>query len=324
GVTSFKLFLAYPGSLMVDDGTLLKAMKVAGRHGGQVSAHCENGHIIQMLVDEAVAAGNVAPRYHMLTRPPLAEGEATSRVIRLAEAAGAPVYIVHLSARQSLEAVAEARQRGVAVHAETCTHYLFLTDAEYDLPGFEAARFIMSPPLRAADHVEALWRGIATGDLSVVSTDHCPYAFAAEPHGIRYSKRAEGEDFHKVPNGAPGIEERLHVLFSGGVAGGRISPNRFVDLTSTAPAKLFGLYPRKGTIAVGSDADLVLLDPKERWTIRAANGHGRMDYSLFEGFEATGRIKKVFLRGEMIVEGETWLGREGGGQFIARGPSGTM
>jgi len=324
GVTSFKLFLAYPGSLMVDDGTLLKAMKVASRHGGQVSAHCENGHIIQMLVDEAVAAGNVAPRYHMLTRPPLAEGEATSRVIRLAEAAGAPVYIVHLSARQSLEAVAEARQRGVAVHAETCTHYLFLTDAEYDLPGFEAARFIMSPPLRAVDHVEALWRGIATGDLSVVSTDHCPYAFAAEPHGIRYSKRAEGEDFHKVPNGAPGIEERLHVLFSGGVAGGRISPNRFVDLTSTAPAKLFGLYPRKGTIAVGSDADLVLLDPKERWTIRAANGHGRMDYSLFEGFEATGRIKKVFLRGEMIVEGETWLGREGGGQFIARGPSGTM
>lgn len=324
GVTSFKLFLAYPGSLMVDDGTLLKAMQVAGRHGGQTSVHCENGHIIQMLVDEAVAAGNVAPRYHMLTRPPLAEGEATSRVIRLAEVAGAPVYIVHLSARQSLEAVAEARQRGVAVHAETCTHYLFLTDAEYDLPGFEAARFIMSPPLRAADHVEALWRGIATGDLSVVSTDHCPYAFAAEPYGLKYSKRAEGEDFHKVPNGAPGIEERLHVLFSGGVAGGRISPNRFVELTATAPAKLFGLYPRKGTIAIGSDADLVLLDPEERWTIRAANGHGRMDYSLFEGFEATGRIKKVFLRGEMIVDGETWLGREGGGQFIARGPSGAL
>jgi len=182
----------------------------------------------------------------------------------------------------------------------------------------------MSPPLRAAEHVEALWRGIAAGDLSAVSTDHCPYTFAAEPYGAKHSKRAGGEAFHTVPNGAPGIEERLHVLYSGGVAAGRISPSRFVDLTATAPAKLFGLYPKKGTIAVGSDADLVLLDPEERWTIRAADGHGRMDYTLFEGFEATGRIKKVFLRGQMIVEGETWHGHEGGGQFIARGPSGRM
>jgi dihydropyrimidinase len=324
GVTSFKLFTAYPGTLMADDGTLLKAMRTAGRHGGQISVHCENGHIIQMLVEEAVAAGNLAPRYHMLTRPPLAEGEATERVIRLAEVTGTPLYIVHLSARQSLEAVAAARRRGVAIHAETCTHYLFLTDAEYDRPGFEGAKYIMSPPLRAADHVEALWQGIATGDLSVVSTDHCPYSFAAEPYGAKYSKRAGGEAFHKVPNGAPGIEERMAVLFSGGVAGGRLSASRFVELTATAPAKLFGLYPQKGTIAVGSDADLVLLDPKERWTIRAANGHGRMDYSLFEGFEATGRIKKVFLRGEMIVDGDTWLGREGGGRFISRGPSGRM
>ena len=324
GVTSFKLFTAYPGALMVDDGTLLQAMRAAGRHGGQISVHCENGHIIQMLVAEAVAAGNLAPRHHMLTRPPVAEGEATQRVIALAEVTGTPLYIVHLSARQSLEAVAGARRRGLAVHAETCTHYLFLTDGEYDRPGFEGAKFIMSPPLRAAEHVEALWRGIAAGDLSAVSTDHCPYTFAAEPYGAKHSKRAGGEAFHKVPNGAPGIEERMHVLYSGGVAAGRISPSRFVDLTATAPAKLFGLYPKKGTIAVGSDADLVLLDPEERWTIRAAGGHGRMDYTLFEGFEATGRIKKVFLRGAMIVEGDTWHGREGGGQFIARGPSGRM
>lgn len=324
GVTSFKLFLAYPGSLMVDDGTLLKAMRAAGRHGGQISVHCENGHIIQMLVEEAVAAGNLAPRYHMLTRPPVAEGEATERAIRLAEVTDAPLYIVHLSARQSLEAVAAARRRGVAVHAETCTHYLFLTTAEYDRPGFEGAKFIMSPPLRTADHVEALWRGIAAGDLSVVSTDHCPFSFSPEPYGAKRSKRAGGEAFHLVPNGAPGIEERLHVLYSGGVATGRLSPGRFVELTATAPAKLFGLYPRKGTIAVGSDADLVLFDPEERWTITAAGGHGRMDYTLFEGFEATGRVKKVFLRGEMIVDGDTWLGREGAGRFIPRGPSGRM
>jgi len=324
GITSFKLFLAYPGSLMVDDGTLLKAMRAAGGHGGQISVHCENGHIIQMLVEEAVAAGNLAPRHHMLTRPPVAEGEATERAIRLAEATGAPLYIVHLSAAPALEAVAAARRRGVAVHAETCTHYLFLTTAEYDRPGFEGAKFIMSPPLRTAEHVEALWRGLAAGDLAVVSTDHCPYSFAAEPHGARRSKRAGGEAFHLVPNGAPGIEERLHVLYSGGVATGRLSVSRFVELTATAPAKLFGLYPRKGTIAVGSDADLVLFDPEARWTITAAGGHGRMDYTLFEGFEATGRVKKVFLRGEMIVDGETWLGREGGGRFVPRGPSGRL
>lgn len=322
GVTSFKLFTAYPGTLMVDDGVLMKAMQVAGENGGQVSVHCENGYIIQNLVEQAVAAGNLAPKYHMLTRPPAAEGEATNRVIRIAELVGTPLYIVHLSAKEALEAVSAARHRGVHVHAETCTHYLFLSTDQYDKPGFEGAKAILSPPLRAPDHIEALWGGLRTGEINVIATDHCPFTYE-DVHGLAMSKRLGIEGFHKVPNGGPGIEDRMMVMF-GGMRDRGLSLNRFVDVTATAPAKLFGLYPRKGTIAAGSDADIVVIDPDRRGTIRAANGHGRMDYSLFEGHEIACGISKVFLRGRLIVDGDRWLGEDGYGNYLPRSASGWM
>ncbi len=322
GVTSFKLFTAYPGVLMVDDGTLMKAMQVAGDGGGQVSVHCENGYMIQNLVEQAVAAGNLEPRYHHLTRPSVAEGEATHRVIRFAELTGTPLYIVHLTAKEALEAVSEAKRRGVHVHAETCTHYLYLTTAEYEKPGFEGAKAILSPPLRDSDHIEALWGGLRTGELDVVATDHCPFTYE-DVHGLNMSKQLGREGFHKVPNGGPGIEERMTVLF-GGMRDRGLSMNRFVDVTATAPAKLFGLYPRKGTIAAGSDADIVIIDPDTEGTISAARGHGRMDYSLFEGHAVTCKVNKVFLRGRLIVDGETWLGEDGYGEYIPRAASGWM
>lgn len=324
GVSSFKLFLAYPGVLMVDDGSLFKAMRVARDNGALTCVHAENGPVIQVLIEEALAAGHSIPKYHALTRPALMEGEATHRAIRLAELAQAPLYIVHLSAAEALATVAEARDRGVPAHAETCPHYLFLTQKEYERAGFEPAKYVMTPPLRDDNHQAMLWRGLNTNDLQVISTDHCPFCFNEQPLGMKYSKQQGLANFNKIPNGAPGIETRLPLVFDGGVKQKRISLNRFVQLTSTVPAKLFGLFPKKGTIAVGTDADIVLFDPNEQWTIRAASHHSRVDYSLFEGRSVTGRVKKVFLRGEPIVDGEKWLGREGGGAYVRRGEAGQM
>ena len=324
GVSSFKLFMAYPGVLMVDDATIFKAMRVARDNGGMICMHAENGPVIQVLIEEALAAGHKAPRYHESTRPSLMEGEATQRAISLAELAEAPVYIVHLSAAEALAAVTAARDRGVPVHAETCPHYLFLTKEEYERPGFDAAKFVMTPPLRDHHHQSMLWRGLSTNDLQVISTDHCPFCFHEQPLGMKYSKQQGVENFNKIPNGAPGVETRLPLIYDGGVRKGRLSLNRFVQLTSTTPAKLFGLFPRKGTIAVGSDADIVLFDPNETWTIRAGEHHSRVDYSLFEGRSITGRVKKVFSRGTLIVDGTDWKGRKGGGQFIKRGEAGRM
>jgi dihydropyrimidinase len=324
GVTSFKLFTAYPDVLMVDDGALFKALRVAGGDGAMTCVHAENGPVIQVLVEEAVARGQAAPKYHAVTRPPLLEGEATHRAIRLAELAGAPLYIVHLSAADALAEVTQARDRGLPVHAETCPHYLFLTVADYDRPGFDGAKYVMTPPLRDRGHQDALWRGLRTDDLQVVSTDHCPFCFNEQPYGMRSSKQQGRDTFSKIPNGAPGIETRLPLIFDGGVRQHGLSLNRFVELTSTAPAKLFGLFPRKGTIAVGSDADIVLFDPTESWTIRAAEHHSRVDYTLFEGREVQGRVKKVFLRGQLIVDGADWLGKEGAGEFLHRGECGRM
>jgi dihydropyrimidinase len=324
GVSSFKLFMAYPGVLMVDDGALFRAMRIAGAHGGMICVHAENGAVIQVLVDEAVAAGRTSPKHHMLTRPSLMEGEATHRAIRLAELAETPLYVVHLSAAEALAAVTEARDRGIAVHAETCPHYLFLTQEEYERPGFEPAKYVMTPPLRQAHHQRQLWRGLKTDDLQVVSTDHCPFCFNEQPYGMKYSKQQGAANFAKIPNGAPGIETRLPLIFDGGVGRHGMSMNRFVEITATAPAKLFGLFPRKGTIAVGSDADLVLFDPNESWTIRAAEHHSRVDYSLFEGRSVKGRVKKVLLRGALIVDGDRWLGREGMGEYLRRGSSGAL
>ncbi len=318
GVTSFKLFMAYPGVLMVDDGALFKAMRVAAQKGALVCVHAENGPVIKVLADEAVARGDLAPKYHALTRPSLMEGEATHRAIRLAELAGAPLYIVHLSASEALAAVVEARDQALPIYAETCPHYLFLTRDEYERAAFEGAKYVMTPPLRDRSHQERLWRGLKTDDLQVVSTDHCPFCFNEQPYGLKFSKQQGANDFSKIPNGAPGLETRMALLFDGGVGERRMSLNRFVELTATAPAKLFGLFPRKGTIAVGSDADIVLLDPEESWTINASTHHSRVDYSLFEGRRVRGRVKKVFLRGNLIVDGERWHGREGLGQFLAR------
>jgi dihydropyrimidinase len=324
GVTSFKLFTAYPGVLMVDDGALFRAMRVAGEGGAMICVHAENGPVIQVLVEEAVARGDTAPKFHALTRPSSMEGEATHRAIRLAELAGTPLYVVHLSAAEALAAVVQARDQGLPVYAETCPHYLFLTAADYDRPGFEGAKYVMTPPLRTAAHQDALWRGLKTDDLQVVSTDHCPFCFNEPPYGLKFSKQQGRNDFSKIPNGAPGVETRLPLIFDGGVRQRGLSLNRFVELTATAPARLFGLFPRKGTLAVGSDADIVVFDPNETWTIRAAEGHSRVDYTMFEGRSVTGRVKKVFLRGQLIVDGPEWLGKEGMGQFLRRGVSGRI
>lgn len=324
GVTSFKLFMAYPGVLMVDDGALFKAMRVAGANGAMTCVHAENGPVIQVLVQEAIAQGQRAPKYHAMTRPSILEGEATHRAIRLSELAQAPLYIVHLSAGEALSAVTEARDRGIPVHAETCPHYLFLTAEDYERPGFEGAKYVMTPPLRGHDHQAHLWRGLKSDDLQVVSTDHCPFCFNEAPYGMKFSKQQGVDDFSKIPNGAPGVETRLPLIYDGAVDKRRMSINRFVEITSTAPAKLFGLFPRKGTIAVGSDGDIVLFNPTEQWTIRASEGHSRADYSLFEGRPVTGRVKKVFLRGQCIVDGKDWRGRAGMGEFLVRGQSGSI
>jgi len=324
GVTSFKLFMAYPGVLMVDDGALFRAMRVAGGNGAMTCIHAENGPVIQVLVQEAVAQGLRAPKYHAATRPSILEGEATHRAIRLAELAGTPLYIVHLSAGEALSAVTEARDRGIPVHAEACPHYLFLTAQDYDRPGFEGAKYVMTPPLRDHNHQQHLWRGLKTDDLQVVSTDHCPFCFNEQPYGMKFSKQQGVDSFSKIPNGAPGVETRLPLIFDGAVKKQGMSINRFVELTSTAPAKLFGLFPRKGTIAVGTDGDIVLFDPNEQWSIRAAEQHSRVDYTLFEGRPVTGRVKKVFLRGQCIVDGTGWLGRAGMGEYLTRGESGKI
>lgn len=322
GISSFKLFTAYPGVLMVDDAALFKAMRVAGANGAMTCVHAENGLVIQALVQEAVDQGLTAPKYHALTRPAILEDEATQRAIRLAELAATPLYIVHLSTAEALSAVTEARDRGIPVHAETCPQYLFLTAEEYERPGFEAAKYVMTPPLRDAGHQRALWRGLKTDDLQVVATDHCPFCFNEQPHGLLYSKQQGIASFSRIPGGAPGVETRLPLVFDGAVVKHGMSLNRFVEITATAPAKLFGLFPKKGTIAVGSDGDLVLFDPSQRWTIRAAEHHSRVDYTLFEGREVTGRVKKVFVRGQCLVDGAEWRGREGMGQYLRRGESG--
>lgn len=311
GVTSFKIFMAYPGALMLDDASLFKAFQRTATNGGLICVHAENGGAIDVLVRQALAAGNTGPKYHMLTRPTTAEGEATNRAIRLAEMAGAPVYFVHLSCSDALDVVRSARDRGLPVHAETCPHYLFLTKSEYDRPGFEGAKYVMTPPLREQRDQDALWQGLAGNDLQVISTDHCPFCFKGQ-------KELGKDDFSLIPNGAPGVESRLSLVYDGGVRRGRLSLNRFVDLVSTAPARMMGLYPKKGTIAVGSDADLVIFDQNASMTISAATHHSKMDYSLFEGTEVSGVPVTVLVRGEPVLVDRQFVGKAGSGRFIKR------
>src|ERR1700676_4554187 len=311
GVTSFKLFMAYPGVFMLDDATIFKAMRQAAKHDGLICMHAENGSAIDVIVQQALAEGKKAPKYHALTRPTTAEAEATSRAIALAEMAGAPVYIVHLSSNNGLEKVREARGRGLPAYAETCPQYLYLSLENMDAPGFEGAKYVFTPPLREKWHQERLWQGLTKDTLQVVSTDHCPFCFKEQ-------KELGKEDFTKIPNGGPGIEHRLSLIYTGGVAGGRFSPNRFVQLVATAPAKLFGLYPRKGTIAVGSDADIVIFNPHQEEVISAKTHHMRVDYSMFEGFRVKGATNTVFSRGRAVIDAGQFVGSPGAGQFLRR------
>ncbi len=311
GVTSVKLFLAYKGVYQLSDGDFFRVCRRAAELGLLPIVHAENGDVIDILVREALAQGHTPPVWHARTRPPEAEAEATQRAIWLAEMAGSPVYIVHLTQRDALAAVSAARARGRPVYAETCVQYLFFTVEDLERPNFEGAKWVCSPPFRTDADREALWRGLARGDLSVVATDHCPFNFATQ--------KVLGRDrFDKIPNGVPAIEDRLIMLYHAGVHEGRLSLHRFVEVTSTNPAKLFGLYPRKGTVAVGSDADLVIWDPGARHVRRAETHHMNVDYNLWEGWEVVGRPEKVFSRGRLIVDGERFLGTPGSGRYVHR------
>jgi dihydropyrimidinase len=313
GVTSFKLFMAYPGVFMVDDATIFKALLRTRENGGMVCMHAENGGVIDTLVKEALRRGEKAPKYHALTRPTRAEGEATGRAIALAEMAGVPIYIVHLSCADALEKVKQARDMGLPAYAETCPQYLFLSYDDYERPGFEGAKYVMSPPLREKWNQDVLWKGLQKNDLQVISTDHCPFCMndaAQKPLGK--------DDFSKIPNGAPGIETRLVLTWDGGVRTGRIDAHRFVELMSTNPAKMFGLWPKKGTIAIGSDADLVLWDPEKETTLSVATHHMRVDYNPYEGRVVKGAPAVVLSRGEVIVDHGKWVGAAGRGQFVKR------
>jgi dihydropyrimidinase len=311
GITSYKLFMAYKGALMVDDETLFRTMEVATKTGALVMVHAENGDVIDVLVKQALAAGLTEPLYHALTRPPEAEGEATNRAIQLAHLAGAPLYVVHVTCREAVEPIALAREKGWNVWGETCTQYFFNSLDDIAKPNFEGAKYVYSPPVRDSSNHDVLWNAVRTDALSVISTDHCAFLWDGQ-------KTLGKDDFSKIPNGGPGLENRLQMIHEFGVRGGRISLNRMVELLATNPARLFGLYPRKGTIAVGSDADLVVFDPERTVTISASTHHSKSDYSLYEGTSVTGAPDVVLLRGQVLVENDELVASPGVGQFVKR------
>jgi dihydropyrimidinase len=310
GVPDFKLFTAYPGVFYSDDGAIFRAMQQTARNGGLIMMHAENGMAIDVIAADTVAAGTTDPIGHGLARYSVLEGEATNRVIRLAQAAHVPVYIVHLSAREALDAVRMARDDGQPAWAETCPQYLFLSLDDLG-HGFEGAKYVCSPPLRTKDHWPELWKGLVKDDLQVVSTDHCPFDF----HG---QKDLGKDDFRKIPNGLPGVEDRMDLLHDGGVVAGRITKERWVEITSTAPARLFGMWPRKGAVAVGADADLVVYDPNRKRTISAKTHHMAVDYSCYEGRSVQGAADVVMSRGAVVVRNGEFTGRKGNGRFLRR------
>src|SRR5215469_3447713 len=315
GVASFKLFMAYPNVLIVDDATIFRALGQTAKNGALICMHAENGGVIDVIVQRALAEGKTAPIYHALTRPTTAEAEAVHRAIAMAEIAHAPVYIVHLSSEAALNEVREARDRGVAAFAETCPQYLLLSMEELERPNFEGAKYVFTPPLREKENLPKLWDGLKHDHLQVVSTDHCPFCFEDQ-------KVLGKDDFTKIPNGGPGIENRLQLIYHYGVNQGKLSLNRFVELTSTTPARIFGMYPKKGEIAPGSDGDIVIWDPKAKHTISAATHHMRVDYSMFEGFNVRGNARIVLSRGEVIVENGQFHGKPGRGQYLKRAARG--
>jgi dihydropyrimidinase len=312
GVASFKLFMAYPNVLMVDDGTIFKALKQTAKNGALICMHAENGSAIDVIVQQALAEGKTAPIYHALTRPTKAEAEAVHRSIALAEIAGVPVYIVHLSSEDALNQVREARDRGLPAFAETCPQYLLLS-LEDQMPGksFEEAKYVFTPPLREKKNQPKLWDGLVHDHLQVVSTDHCPFCFADQ-------KQLGKDDFTKIPNGGPGVENRMQLLYHFGVNAGKITLERFVEITSTAPARIFGLYPRKGVLQKGADADIVLWNPNTEHLISAATHHMRCDFSLFEGWKVKGNASKVFSRGELVVDDGSYIAATGRGTYLRR------
>jgi dihydropyrimidinase len=311
GITSYKLFMAYKGALMVDDETLFRTMEVAAETGALVMVHAENGDAIDVLVKKALAEGKTEPRYHALTRPPETEGEATNRAIQLARVAGAALYVVHVSCKEAIEPIELAREKGWDVWGETCTQYFFVDYSFLERPNFEGAKYVYTPPPRAKENQEHLWNAVRTDTLSVISTDHCAFLWDGQ-------KTLGKDDFSKIPNGGPGLENRLHMIHEFGARSGRISLNRMVELLATAPAKLFGLYPKKGTIAVGSDADLVVFDPERKHTITAATQHSKTDYNLYDGTEVTGSPEVVLLRGNVLVEGDELVAAPGVGRYVPR------
>jgi len=310
GVTSFKLFMAYPGVFYSDDGKILRALQKGAETGGLTMMHAENGIAIDVLVEQALARGNTDPRYHGVVRHPLLEAEATHRAIKLAQVAGAPIYIVHLSATEALAEVSAARATGFNAFAETCPQYLFLSTDDLARPDFEGAKYVCSTPLRPVEHQANLWRGLRTGDLSVVSTDHCPFCFSGQ-------KEMGIGDFSKIPNGLPGVETRMDLLHSG-VVDGHISRQRWIEIACATPAKMFGLYPRKGTIAPGADADVVIYDPTATQTLSAATHHMAVDYSCYEGRTITGKVDTVLSRGRVLIDGGAYLGEAGHGRYLRR------
>jgi dihydropyrimidinase len=317
GVSSFKLFMAYPGIFMSDDTTIFRALMRTKENGGMIAMHAENGSVIDVLIQKAIAEGKTSPEWHALTRPMTAEAEATHRAIALAEIAGVPIYFVHLSAGDAMEEVRAARARGLPVFAETCPQYLYLSEDDYRRPGFEGAKFVMSPPLRPKGNAERLWNGLVRNDLQVVSTDHCSFCMKATPS--QPGKELGKKDFSKIPNGAPGVEYRMLLLWDA-VQKGKITENRFVEITSANPAKLFGLYPRKGHLNPGADADIVIIDPNKPFTFSTKNHHSAADYNPYEGVTVKGSIRDVFSRGVEMVRDGKWAGKTSHGKFLKRTP----
>ena len=325
GITTLKVFTAYNGRLRLQDGEIFRVLRIARKHGMLTMLHAENGDVIDVLVEETLAAGHTEPVWHARTRPSWGAVDATLRACALAAQADAPLYVVHMNAAGEADMLRYARQRGVPVMGETCPQYLFFS--EEDLKREDGAKWICSPPMRTEADQQALWQALTADELQVVGTDHCPF-FYDGTMPIEYEgkpvvipgKELGAHDFTKIPNGLPAVGDRLPVLWTYGVGTGRLTENQFVALTSTNPAKIFGIYPEKGVLAAGSDADIVLWDPARKLTYGVAHSQQRTDYNLFEGWELTGFPQKVFLRGQMIVDGEQWLGRRGGGQFLHRKP----
>lgn len=311
GIASFKVFMAYRGSLMINDGELFDILKGVGSAGAKLCVHAENGDVIDRIAADLFAEGKTGPSTHEIARPPESEVEAVSRAIKISKMAEVPLYFVHLSTQGAVEEVAAAQMGGWPIGAETCTHYLSLTRDFYDRPGFESAKAVLTPPLRSQEHQDALWKGINTGALSVVSSDHCPFCFAEK-------KRLGGDDFRQIPNGGPGVEHRMLVMYETGVAGGKMSMEKYVEVTSENPAKQFGMYPKKGAIVPGADADVVVMDPNGTTLIKAETQKQRMDYTLYEDFEISCAISQVYSRGDLIAQNGEYVGEAGRGEFIKR------